>query len=158
MCFLILLEKVTIVRKTASHLPQVGWMNYVSLEERKGCLPSGGPIQGVWPKSLETRARKFPARGLGWLQQPVSPQGNGSLCYCCPKREGSGESTVEPDPPRTAEEVRTRSCRFCDWGDWMFLAGKGGVPVCSGVASLIQCVCPRIPAFRGTWGALWTKL
>jgi len=50
--------------------------------------------------SLETRARKFPARGLGWLQQPISPQGNGSLGYCCPKREGSAESTVEPDPSR----------------------------------------------------------
>lgn len=84
MCFLSFLEKVAIARETARPPPQAGCASSCQSGKRKGCLPSGGPIQGMWPQNLKTRARKFPAGALGWPEEPVRPQGNGSLC--CPER------------------------------------------------------------------------
>ena len=63
-------------------------MDCVNLERRKGCLPSGGPIQGVW-LSVWEQSREVPS----WGRALAATQG--SLCCFCPK-EGCPGSTAEP--------------------------------------------------------------
>lgn len=93
-------------------------MDYVNLEKRKGCLPSGGNSRSV-AESGGNGARKFPAWGAlaGSSSQPA-PRGS------CPA------STAEPGT------VGNLPRYVCDSSGSMSLAGKWAFPVWPG--SLIE--------------------
>lgn len=98
MCFLILLERVVIVRKIASHLPQVGWMNSKSGEEKR--LPA---IWWTHSGSVAWESRNQSQEILSWgtWLTPAASQPLGKCATAPPplplpappcKREGHPES------------------------------------------------------------------
>lgn len=143
MCFLILLERVVIVRKIASHLPQVGWMNSKSGEEKR--LPA---IWWTHSGSVAWESRNQSQEILSWgtWLTPAASQPLGK-CATAPASAPASAAMQKRRPPRERARPQTR------WGtpapmDWL---GKG-VPRLVWQDPPFKLVCPRMPALRAKCG------
>lgn len=143
MCFLILLERVVIVRKIASRLPQVGWVN--SKSEEKERLPA------IWWNrsgnvAWESRNQSQEILSWGtWLALAASQP----LGKCAAAAVQKGRPSREHCWARPGAWVR-QACSHK-------LAGKGGFLVWSRQDPQFQLACPGFLPWGPKW-ALWTKL
>lgn len=127
--------------------------NQYRSEKSTGCrLPSGGPSQRVWPRSLGKPGNSQ----LEYLLAPAAsqpPRETAAYTAAVQKEQATQRPLLRGTPPGTMGEAGPIPMNL-PFRDLVSLAGTREVPVWSDIESFLQTWFSRIPAFKAKCGCM----